>query len=335
MKLLFAAICLLALAGVSQASFSKLAVRARMEKIVPKKIQGDATMLYMVNNSMEVGPGFSSKLLEYDTSTSKYRVVTDKLRGLDDSVSGSCLCGDNFYATITDAPISFGLVKVNIRTGKVDYLDCKNFLFHQIQCDPNGDNNTFIGAASQFTSPPTFSVQRYDATSQTTKAIGQFPHVEWAGWDSIFSFDFDNNALLAAFATIESGLPKGAKLYEMDLKTGSVSGPKAFDGNKPVQAIFASGKDQFIGSTVDADNNVVQLCQFDKSGSSVAVTNCNDAPGLHTFGLPYPICNNKLYTLTQPQPHAGAPQGLYVTDLSDLSMNKIAEVENVIPYAVS
>ena len=121
----------------------------------------------------------------------------------------------------------------------------------------------------------------------------------------------------------------------MDLKTGSVSGPKAFDGNKPVQAIFASGKDQFIGSTVDADNNVVQLCQFDKSGSSVAVTNCNDAPGLHTFGLPYPVCNNKLYTLTQPVPHPGAPQGLYVTDLSDLSMNKIAEVENVIPYAVS
>ena len=44
-------------------------------------------MLYMVNNSQEVGPGRSSKLLEYDTSTRKYRVVTDKLRGLDDSVS--------------------------------------------------------------------------------------------------------------------------------------------------------------------------------------------------------------------------------------------------------
>lgn len=261
MKYTLAAVYLLALVASSQASFSKMTLRMHSEKIVPKQVQGDTTMLYMVNNSKEVGPGLpGNKLLEYNPSTRNYRVITDKLHGIDDSSSGSCLCGENFFAVITNAPISFGLVKVNVRTGKVDYLDCKDYLFHEIECDPSGDNNTFIGTASQFTSPPTFSVQRYDATSQSVKAIGQFPrNVEWAGWDSIFSFDFDNNALLAAFATIQGGLPKGAKLYEMDLKTGSVSGPKNFEGTKPVQSIFATGKDQFIGTTVDANSDTVQL----------------------------------------------------------------------------
>ena len=336
MKYTFAAVYLLTLVASSQASFSKMTLRMHGEKIVPKQVQGDTTMLYMVNNSMVVGQGFSNKLLEFNPSTGKYRVVTDKLQALDDSSSGSCLCGENFFAVITNAPVSFGLVKVNVRTGKVDYLDCKDYLFHKMVCDPSGDNNTFIGTASQFTSPPTFSVQRYDATSQSVKTIGQFPrNVEWAGWDSIFSFDFDNNVLLAAFATFQGGLPKGAKLYEMDLKTGSVSGPKDFEGTKPVQSIFATGKDQFIGTTVDANSDIIQLCRFDKSGSSVTVSSCNDAPAFHTFGVPYPRCNGKLYTLSQPVYQPGSPQGLYATDLSDLSVNKIAEVEKAIPYPVS
>ena len=92
-----------------------------------QRIQGDTTMLYMVNNSQEVGPGRSSKLLEYDTSTSKYRgygQIADWMtfRVWKLLVRWQLLCYYYWCA------ISFGLVKVNIRTG-ADYLDCKNFYF--------------------------------------------------------------------------------------------------------------------------------------------------------------------------------------------------------------
>lgn len=225
MKSIFVFLCLLTVLSVSQATFSKVATSVASEKVnVEKSMQSGTPLLYMVNNS-HVVPG-KSKLLEVDVTSKKVRVVTDQLNGISDSVSGSALCGENFFAVITNAPISFGLVKVNVVTGAVDYLDCKDFLFHKIECDPKGDNNTFIGSASQFTQPPTFSVQRYDATKQTATQIGVFPHITWAGWDSIFTFDFESNKVMAAFSVLERGLPKGSQLYEMDLTSGMVSGPK-------------------------------------------------------------------------------------------------------------
>jgi hypothetical protein len=332
MKVTFALLCVLTVLTVSQATlFSSMSMKYSEEKMNEKMLTtSEAPLLYMVNNSRVV-PGFN-QLLEVDLQNKKYRVVTDKLNGMSDSVSGSALCGDNFFAVITDAPISFGLAKVNVRTGAVEYLDSKDYLFHKIVCDPT-DNNTFIGAASQFTTPPTFTIQRYDSKTQTAKTVGTWPSgLTWPGWDSIFSFDFKNNVVLAAFATLQAGVPKGAKLYEMDLKSGSVSGPKPFDVSKAVQSIIASGTDQFIGTVIDADLDQVSLCKFDKSGSSVSNSECKSAQGLHTDGLPYPVCNGKLYSLTQPIQAPGTTCGLYSTDIEGFTVEKLIEIDGFIPY---
>ena len=111
-------------------------------------------------------------------------------------------------------------------------------------------------------------------------------------------------------------------------------GPKDFQCSKAVQTIIASGKDQFFGTTIVPDLDLVQMCLFDKSGSTVKVLHCKDSQGGHTMGGPYPVCNNQLYTLIQPVSQPGSSDGLYVTDLSDLSEKKIADVETIIPYAV-
>ncbi len=334
MKSVFVFLCFLTVLSVSQATFSKLATSVASEKVnVEKSMQSGTPLLYMVNNSHLVPA--KSKLLEVDVTNKKFRVVTDQLNGMSDSVSGSALCGDNFFSVITDAPISFGLVKVNVVTGAVDYLDSKDFLFHKIECDPKGDNNTFIGTASQFTQPPTFSVQRYDATKQTATQIGVFPHTSWPGWDSIFTFDFESNKVMAAFAVLYGGLPRGSQLYEMDLTSGMVSGPTNFDGyhEQPVQSIFASGKDQFLGTFIDQEQGLVSLCKFDKSGNSVSHSDCKTAQGLRTMGLPYPVCNNNvLYTLTQPIDVPGNVQGLYATDINGFTVQKVIEIDGFLPY---
>ena len=106
MKAIYALLCLLAVSASVSAEFSRIQTRQASEKIHVKSLQDENNLLYMVNNSIEVGPGFSNKLLEVDLKNKKYRVVTDKLKCLDDSVSGSAVCGDNFFTVVSDAPIS-------------------------------------------------------------------------------------------------------------------------------------------------------------------------------------------------------------------------------------
>ena len=123
-----------------------------------------------------------------------------------------------------------------------------------------------------------------------------------------------------------------AMLGLLNLKSGSVSGPKPFDVSKAVQSIIASGTDQFIGTVIDADLDQVSLCKFDKSGSSVSNSECKSAQGLHTDGLPYPVCNGKLYSLTQPIQAPGTTCGLYSTDIEGFTVEKLIEIDGFIPY---
>ena len=150
MKVTFALLCVLTVFTVSQATlFSSMSMKYSEEKMNEKMLTtSEAPLLYMVNNSRVV-PGFN-QLLEVDLQNKKYRVVTDKLNGMSDSVSGSALCGDNFFAVITDVPISFGLAKVNVRTGAVEYLDSKDYLFHKIVCDTVNTVNTHSNAKVTF-----------------------------------------------------------------------------------------------------------------------------------------------------------------------------------------
>ena len=120
MERTFALICLLAVIITVSGEFSELSTVHSSEKINTKSIQNETTILYMVNNSHAI-PG-QNKLLEIDLQNKKYRVVTDKLQGVDDSVSGSALCGDNFFSVITNAPVSckFKLLYLHI-----------NYYFHR------------------------------------------------------------------------------------------------------------------------------------------------------------------------------------------------------------
>jgi hypothetical protein len=237
---------------------------------------------YVVNGSNLVGAGEDSELLEIDTGAG---TVTRKAGGLNplwDYLSQSAVCGDMFYAVATNAPVAMGLLALNLTSGEAHVPPTESKLTHAIQCGATAGTVNLV--MSEFTTPPTFSLRSYNVANSSTTLIGEFPTVQWGGWDSIFTFRAGE--LWAAFPVYHKGQEtkvRTGELYVMDISGGTIKSHKAFPkrGGEPYYVMPANADGTFgavfTQPAAGGGHSGMTYCTCDASGADITTTDCADA----------------------------------------------------------
>ena len=313
-----------------------------------------ATKLLLINNSQDV-PGTTS-MFTYDTETkalSKKPIFskTGITGGSDSFISGTVTCGNTFFGIWANAPMAAGVAMIDLATGNNTYTTTTGStltIYHSLACDPKSTaaSPSVIGVATQPSGGKMVNIKlfRLDMTTGASTAIGSFPAgVNFDGYDNMFAFTSDGTQLYAAFPnnSFNQKVTTGS-LYVMDTATGKiVEGPKTFKGStaggvkwgKGVGMpydLYPTGKDTFRAGFVHTQTNVIHLCDVDKSGKDVEVSNCAKTPGLASESTRSPACADGEIYATHQYGNAGASQPLFKIDVATGASTQLVDLSTVI-----
>ena len=262
------------------------------------------------------------------------------------------MCGNTFYAIWANAPVAAGIAAVDLTTGKATYATSTSSsltIYHAIACDPKSTDaaQSVIGVATMPSGGAMVDTKlmRFDFSTGASTTIGAFPSgVDFDGYDNGFRFTKDGTQLYAAFPN-QNFVPKvtGGTLYVMDTSSGAiVEGPKKFKGSgwggvgMPYD-IYPTGKDTFRGAFIGPHNNKIRLCDLDKSGSAVQVSNCVASPNLNTESVAAPLCDDGgIYaTMGKENGQPVTSQPLYKIDVATGASTTVADLATVVQNAYS
>merc|ERR1719326_212981 len=299
--------------GYSQASIRAAKAKLTADSgVVTPLHEGNGTgKLYLFNNSVVV-PG-SPALLEFDLSTKKYSVVKElpPQYAIYDVVSGSVVCGDTYYAVYTQYPAAAGVLKIDLKTKKFDYMGTGSqlFIFHDLHCGANGD---LLGIASQ---PGQTKAGMYLVTLDTASG---------------------NSTIIGELLIMDTSTGKIKEKHTIPTKYGT-----------PYE-IYPTGADSFRVAFAEHWNTPkfeVNLCTATKSsssgrrllgggkgGSSLTISSCtNVAAYKHSGSAPNPVCGDKIIAVGVAARYAGESQPLNEIDLATGKSTEITDLQNVIP----
>merc|ERR1719326_1788147 len=321
--------------GYSQASIRAAKAKLTADSgVVTPLHEGNGTgKLYLFNNSVVV-PG-SPALLEFDLSTKKYSVVKElpPQYAIYDVVSGSVVCGDTYYAVYTQYPAAAGVLKIDLKTKKFDYM----------------------GTGSQ---PGQTKAGMYlvtlDTASGNSTIIGEFPTMGasftgFVGFDGPLKFTPDGKEAWVAWAGAFPPKVKTGELLIMDTSTGKIKEKHTIPTKygAPYE-IYPTGADSFRVAFAEHWNTPkfeVNLCTATKSsssgrrllgggkgGSSLTISSCtNVAAYKHSGSAPNPVCGDKIIAVGVAARYAGESQPLNEIDLATGKSTEITDLQNVIP----
>ena len=250
-----------------------------------------STKLYMMNNT-KVVPGTSS-LLEYDTTTNNYVVISKDSSlqaSVNDCIDAAVVCGNTWYGVWTDVPVNDGIVSIDLKTGKRQYLGPGmdgGVIHHALGC--NNDDNTLYTLASKTNNgkPVTFHVTSYNPANGTATTITDLPDVDFAGFDNSFGFTSDG-MLYAVFPNNE---------FEPKVTSGDLFLINAKTGGESTKYALPSDLGMSLGLWATADSSTFKggfvkqgplkmtnkLCDIKLSTEGEAsVSNCEEADYIQT-----------------------------------------------------
>ena len=297
-----------------------------------------ATKLLLINNSQSV-PGTTS-MFTYDTETkalSKKPIFskTGITGGSDSFISGTVTCGNTFFGIWADAPMAAGVAMIDLATGNNTYTTTTGStltIYHSLACDPKSTaaSPSVIGVATQPSGGKMVNIKlfRLDMTTGASTAIGSFPAgVNFDGYDNMFAFTNDGTQLYAAFPnnSFNQKVTTGS-LYVMDTATGKI----VEGSNGMPYDLYPTGKDTFRAGFVHTQTNVIHLCDVDKSGKDVEVSNCAKTPGLASESTRSPACADGEIYATHQYGNAGASQPLFKIDVATGASTQLVDLSTVI-----
>jgi len=329
--------------GYSRSAIQLANLKSKASTVHP--FSEDTAKLYLFNGTNEV-PG-SNELLEYDVKAKTYTTIARNNLGQNDCLSASVVCGGTYYAVWTMFPAAAGVLAIDLKTGKSNYLGTggQSYIYHTIGCNPN-DSSSLIGFASQM---PTsshkalqFQLVHLDIASGNTTMIGSLPPVTFGGYDGTFRISPDGTELYAAFPGKGElqGKATTGDLYIMDIASGKVKEHHKVPAAQGYPyAVFPSGSETFHGTFLDPKTHDVSLCTVTKKGSGgglfpakLELSSCKVINNLFAGSVPMPVCGNTLYSVADNIGQGpGSPQALTAVDISSGEATQLVDLSTVIP----